>query len=79
MSGVRPTAGQSLLWADKSAPATSRRSYRAVEFTGPTNMVFIPPGTFRMVSPRDEVDRYDDEGPQTAVTMSRGFWLGKYR
>ena len=66
------------LWADKSAPATGRRFYRAVVFAAPTNMVFIPPGTFRMGSPTNEVDRYDWEGPQTAVTISRGFWLGKH-
>jgi formylglycine-generating enzyme required for sulfatase activity len=41
-------------------------------------MVFIPPGTFRMGSPTNEVDRFDREGPQTAVTISRGFWMGKY-
>jgi formylglycine-generating enzyme required for sulfatase activity len=41
-------------------------------------MAFIPPGTFRMGSPTNEVDRDDDEGPQTAVTISRGFWMGKY-
>jgi formylglycine-generating enzyme required for sulfatase activity len=44
----------------------------------PTNMVFIPPGTFRMGSPTNEVDRFDQEGPQTAVTISLGFWMGKY-
>ena len=47
------------LWADKSAPATGQRFYRAVVFAAPTNMVFIPPGTFRMGSPTNEVDRYD--------------------
>jgi formylglycine-generating enzyme required for sulfatase activity len=31
-----------------------------------------------MGSPTNEVDRYDWEGPQTAVTISRGFWMGKY-
>jgi len=66
------------LWADKLTPAKGRRFYRAQEFAAPTNMVFIPPGTFRMGSPTDEVDRYDWEGPQTAVTISRGFWMGKY-
>src|SRR6266487_2272730 len=65
------------LWADKSAPATGRRFYRAVVFAAPTNLVFIPPGTFRMGSPTNEVDRGDDEGPQTVVTISRGFWMGK--
>jgi len=66
------------LWADKSAPATGTRFYRAVEFTVPTNMVFIPPGTFRMGSPTNEVGRYDNEGPQTAVTISRGFCMAKH-
>ena len=72
------------LWADKSAPATGKRFYRAVAFTAPTNLVFIPPGTFRMGSPIDEVDRGANEGPrldehpQTAVTISRGLWVGKY-
>jgi len=66
------------LWTDKSRPAAGQRFYRAVVFPAPTNMVFIPPGTFRMGSPANEVDRYSDEGPQTAVTISRGFWMGKY-
>jgi formylglycine-generating enzyme required for sulfatase activity len=66
------------LWADKSTPATGNRFYRAVEFAAPTNLVFIPPGTFRMGSPTNEVDREESEGPQTAVTISRGFWMGKY-
>jgi formylglycine-generating enzyme required for sulfatase activity len=66
------------LWADKSGPATGRRFYRAVAFAAPTNLVFIPPGTFRMGSPTNEVDRLVDEGPQTAVTIGRGFWMGKY-
>ena len=66
------------LWADKSATATGKRFYRAVAMEVPTNMVFIPPGTFRMGSPTNEVDRDDDEGPQTQVTISRGYWMGKY-
>jgi formylglycine-generating enzyme required for sulfatase activity len=70
------------LWADKSAPATGQRFYRAVVDVR-TNLVFIPPGTFRMGSPTNEVDRnlvdpVIGEGPQTAVTISRGFWMGKY-
>ena len=66
------------LWVDKSASATGTRFYRAVAMEVPTNMVFIPPGTFRMGSPTNEVDRRDSEGPQTAVIVSRGFWMGKY-
>ena len=71
-------AANPYLWADKTAQATGKRFYRAVVFAAPTNLVFIPPGTFMMGSPTNEVDRYDNEGPQTAVTISRGFWMGKY-
>ncbi len=41
-------------------------------------MVLIPAGTFTMGSPENEKDRYDDEGPQHEVTISRDFYLGKY-
>src|SRR5439155_8067357 len=66
------------LWIDPSPSATSRRFYRAVADVR-TNMVFIPPGTFRMGSPRNEVDRLNDEGPQTVVTLTKGFYMGKYK
>ena len=36
------------LWFDPTAPATGRRSYRATQLSAPGNLVFIPPGTFRM-------------------------------
>src|SRR5262245_58556884 len=65
-------------WADKSSPVTGRRFYRAVVFNAPTNLVLIPPGSFRMGSPTSEVERLIVEGPQTAVIISRGFWMGKY-
>jgi formylglycine-generating enzyme required for sulfatase activity len=41
-------------------------------------MVFIPPNTFTMGSPNNEVGHQADEGPQTVVTLTRGFWIGKY-
>jgi formylglycine-generating enzyme required for sulfatase activity len=40
--------------------------------------VRIEPGTFVMGSPFAETGRYDDEAPRHEVTISRGFWLGKY-
>jgi formylglycine-generating enzyme required for sulfatase activity len=61
-----------------TAPPTGGRIDRAVQFDAPTNMVFIPPGTFRMGSPTNEVDRENNEGPQTEVAISRAFWMGKY-
>ncbi len=66
------------LWADKSSPANGQRFYRAVAFAAPTNMVFIPPGTFRMSSPTNEADRMDWEGAQTPMTIVQGFWMGKH-
>ena len=40
-------------------------------------MACIRPGTFTMGSPSSEEGRLDGEGPQTRVTLTRGFWLGK--
>jgi len=40
-------------------------------------MVWIPPGTFVMGSPANEAGREDDETQHT-VTITRGFWMGKY-
>ncbi|WP_298364787.1 formylglycine-generating enzyme family protein [Azospirillum sp.] len=36
---------------------------------------WIPPGRFRMGSPDDEPGRWNNEGPQHLVTISRGYWL----
>jgi formylglycine-generating enzyme len=41
----------------------------------PLNKVFIPPGAFRMGSREDEVGRWEPEGLQTPVTISRGYWM----
>lgn len=40
-------------------------------------MRWIPPGTFLMGSPEAERGRFDDEGPQHEVIVTRGFWLGE--
>src|SRR5437868_621201 len=39
---------------------------------------WVAPGRFRMGSPAVEAGRSNDEGPQTEVTISRGFWLGTF-
>ena len=41
-------------------------------------MVFVGPVTFAMGSPASEADRDPNEGPQTRVSLSRGFWIGQY-
>ena len=66
-------------WADPSAPMPGQRFYRAVSVAAPadTNLVFIQPGTFTMGSPTNEAER-DGKESQHTVTISRGFWIGKY-
>src|SRR6266478_7834545 len=66
------------LFVDTAAPVAGNRFYRALLQSPPTNMVFIPPNTFRLGSPTNETGRQADEGPQTAVTISHGFWMGKF-
>jgi formylglycine-generating enzyme required for sulfatase activity len=72
----------------------TRRFYRVVEVPVPdwlTNssallleaaeryqLTYIPPGTFTMGSPPTEPARWPDEGPQTTVMISQGFWMGRY-
>ncbi|MDB6027170.1 MAG: hypothetical protein JWM68_3393 [Verrucomicrobiales bacterium] len=68
----------SLVLTDGTAHLVSRKFYRTRRQSSPTNMVFIPPNSFKMGSPTNELDRSTNEGPQTTVTLSRGFWIGKY-
>jgi formylglycine-generating enzyme required for sulfatase activity len=39
---------------------------------------WVAPGRFQMGSPDEEGGRSNDEGPQTEVTISHGFWLGVF-
>ncbi|NKB68849.1 MAG: SUMF1/EgtB/PvdO family nonheme iron enzyme [Candidatus Latescibacteria bacterium] len=52
----------------------------AIELPGGATMefVWIEPGMFMMGSPNDEKGRKAQEGPQHAVTVSQGFYMGKY-
>src|SRR5947209_2354521 len=70
--------GASNVWSDPSPPTPGQRFYRAVSVAAPadTNLVFIQPGTFTMGSPTNEAGVYGQT--QHAVTISRGFWMGKY-
>ena len=56
-----------------SAPTESPMTISELEL----EMMPIPAGKFVMGSPAGEKDRDDDEGPQTTVTISKPFWLGK--
>lgn len=90
---VRPGAGKHIVWnawGDWPDQFTTRGRVRLIvddtknavvppPFPAPQpNLVWIPPGTFMMGSPANEVDRESDEGPRTSVYLSRGFFMGKY-
>jgi formylglycine-generating enzyme required for sulfatase activity len=68
---------------DSSVSQMTQRYYRAVVLGATplnvsSNLVWIPPGQFLMGSPITEQERNSDEGPQTLVMLSRGFYIGKY-
>jgi formylglycine-generating enzyme required for sulfatase activity len=71
-------------WYDRVSPPGAWRFSRAVLLgsgSRPTpgpRFVWLAAGTFTMGSPASEVDRFADEGPQTRVTLTRGFYLGRY-
>ncbi len=67
-----------IVFTDTEAHLSPRKFYRAQRQTPPANMVFIPPNTFMMGSPTNEQDRSIFEGPQATVTLTHGFWIGKY-
>ncbi len=56
------------------APLVSTNAMAPIQL----KLVSIPPGTFTIGSPENEQDRRANEGPQTLVNISHGFWLGKY-
>ncbi len=68
----------SISFNDVTVNLSPQKFYRAQRQSPPANMVFIPPNTFTMGSPTNELHRQANEGPQTTVTLTRGFWIGKY-
>lgn len=76
-------AGEPIWIEDPDANLFTRRYYHVgvVPRLRPTpiaNMALIHPGSFVMGSPDSELGRESKEGPQTTVTLSYEFWLGKY-
>ena len=64
--------------------------YEVITIPGPTpaqswtlpylglKFVWVDPGSFTMGSPMEEPGRLPNEGPQTTVRFTRGFWMGMY-
>ncbi len=70
-------------WYDRVSPPGVWRCYRSV-ILGEGNpapgvrFVWLPAGRFVMGSPTDEQGRGNDESPQTQVTFTHGFYIGRY-
>jgi len=67
-----------IIITDTTAQFSPRKFYRAVRQNLPANLVFVPANTFTMGSPTTEVGHQADEGPQTIVRLSRGFWISRF-
>ncbi len=66
-------------WSYPVSPESGSRFFRVASSRGPavpTNLVFIPAGTFTMGSPASEAERDPGEAP-TVVSISRDFWMGR--
>jgi formylglycine-generating enzyme required for sulfatase activity len=63
-----------------SVPLISRVLGLSAEITNTIGMklVRIKPGRFQMGSPKDEEGRFDSEGPQHAVEITRPFYMGRF-
>jgi formylglycine-generating enzyme required for sulfatase activity len=77
-AGVATNPLGSVNFHDETANTSPQKFYRVLLQGPPANMVFIPPNTFTMGTPANEGNRQADEGPQTTVAISHGFWMGKY-
>lgn len=66
-----PTLG----WSATAAPAAQPKTHVIADLG--LEMLWVEPGTFMMGSDYDEPGRNQAEGPQTKVTLTKGFWLGK--
>jgi formylglycine-generating enzyme required for sulfatase activity len=77
-----------LLWAAAAllacralmGPGLARQGRSAKEVVNSIGMklVLIPAGKFKMGSPKEEKERFDDEGPQREVQITRPFYLGAF-
>ena len=68
------------LGGDRAHASDSVPQEITVELPGDAFMefVWIEPGSFTMGAPEEEPGRLAAEGPQRQVTISQGFYLGKY-
>jgi formylglycine-generating enzyme required for sulfatase activity len=64
-------------WTSRSFAAADRSPENRAVADLALELIWVPAGHFTMGSAPDEVGRDKAEGPQTEVTFTKGFWLGK--
>lgn len=89
-AGSRPNASGGSAWPFDSTQAAQRQAEAAKALGVPKELTLelgngvtmkltlIPAGKFMMSSPKDEMGRGEEEGPQHEVTISRPFYMGVY-
>jgi formylglycine-generating enzyme required for sulfatase activity len=74
-----PLRGELRLPAPAAGGFSKQGFFRGAHWAGQAPaLVDIPAGTFLMGSPASEMERFDWEGPQTLVTLSHSFKMGKF-
>jgi formylglycine-generating enzyme required for sulfatase activity len=66
---------------DTIPPGATARFYRVRRLSRlevPDSMVWVPPGTFAMGTPPGDTNRTPDELSPFEVTLTRGFWMGRF-
>ncbi len=74
------------VWIDLDSPKAGQRFYKVIETSStneppnpdPVHLVWLPPGSFVMGSAPTSQDRGPFDGPQTSVTLTKGFWMSRY-
>jgi formylglycine-generating enzyme required for sulfatase activity len=63
-------------WASEWGEDELHGPFCAFEIDGVVQRLrWMPPGRFRMGSPADEEERFDNEGPSHLLTIADGFWI----
>jgi sulfatase modifying factor 1 len=76
LSNLTLSAGPALV-TDTAGIVTNQRFYRGA-INVPSNMVWIPAGSFVMGSPTNEAGRGPNNETQHTVTITKGFYVGKF-
>ena len=76
LCGATPGCGETIPLSVRTTNEPTRSGF--INSIG-MKLVYIKPGTFLMGSPASESGRFDNEGPQHRVTLTKGFHMGAHQ